>query len=88
MSLRESSVSVVITPKTVGDRDRLERALRIMVAEDPDCHALVAPDRSEMVLSALSIQHLNRLVDRLKREFHIEAGLGRPTTEGDVGLPG
>jgi elongation factor G len=87
MSLRESSVSIVITPKTDGDRDRLQRALRIMVAEDPDCHALVAPDGARTLLSAPNINHLERLVDRLKRDFLVEAGVGGPTSTGDVGEP-
>ena len=84
MSLGESSVSIVITPKTVRDRDRLERGLRIIVAEDPGCHALVAPDGTETVVSAPSPNHLERLVDRLKREFHVEAAVGRPTSTGDA----
>ena len=87
MSLRESSISIVITPKTVQDRDRLERALRIMVAEDPHCHALVAPDGAETLLSAPTMNHLERLVDRLRREFHVEAFVGSPTSTGDVGEP-
>ena len=87
MSLRESSMSIVITPKTAGDRDRLERALRIMAADDQDCHALVAPDGGQTVLSALNGDHLDRFVDRLKREFHVEAAVGRPTSTGDAGEP-
>ena len=84
MSLRESSVSVVVTPKTAGDRDRLERGLRILVAEDPDCHALVAPDGAQTVVSVPTPNHLERLVDRLRREFLVEAAVGRPTSTGDA----
>jgi elongation factor G len=87
MSLRESSVSIVITPKTPADGDRLQRALRIIGAEDPDCHALRAPGGAETLLSAPSPNHLERIVDRLKREFRVEAGVGRPTSTGDVGEP-
>lgn len=87
MSLGESSVSIVITPKTEGDRERLERGLRIMAAEDPRCQALVAPDGAQTLLSAPNPNHLERLVDRLRREFLIEAAVGRPTSTGDVGEP-
>jgi elongation factor G len=80
MSLRESSVSIVITPKTNGDRERLERGLRFIVAEDPDCHAMVAPDGAQTLLSAPSPDHLERVVDRLRREFHVEAFVERPTS--------
>ena len=87
MTLGESSISVVLTPKTAGDRDRLQRALSILVAEAPLCHALVAPDGAQTVLSAANPQHLDLLVDRLKREFHVEAGVGRPTSTGDLAGP-
>ena len=85
MSLGESSVSIVISPKTVQDGERLERGLRIMVAEDPHCHALAAPDGAQTLLSAPSPNHLERLVDRLRREFLVEAYVAPPTSTGDVG---
>jgi elongation factor G len=84
MSLGESSVSIVITPKTEQDRERLQRGLRILAVEDPHCHALVDPDGAQTLLSAPSPNHLERLVDRLKREFLVEAAVGRPTSTGDV----
>jgi elongation factor G len=87
MSLRASSVSIVITPKTDGDRDRLERALRVIVAEDPNCHALVAPDGAQTLLSAPSPNHLERLVDRLRRDFYVEAYVGPPTSTGGAEEP-
>jgi elongation factor G len=85
MSLGESSVSIVVTPKTAGDLERLRRAVEVLIAEDPQCNALVAPGGAQTVLSATSIHHLERLVDRLGKEFHVEAGVGRPTSTGDVG---
>jgi elongation factor G len=87
MSLRESSVSLVMLPKTPLDRQRLDRALRVISAEDPDCHALWAPNRPEVLVSARSLAHLERIVDRLKREFQVEAALGRPSSTGQLGTP-
>ena len=84
MSLGESSLPIVLTPKTASDRERLRRAMGILIAEDPHCLALVAPDGAQTVLSATSIQHLERLVDRLRLEFQVEAGVGGPTSTGDV----
>ena len=85
MSLRESSVSLVMLPKTPLARKRLDAALRTITAEDRDCHALWAPNRPEVLVSARTLQHLERIMDRLKREFFVEAALGRPTTTGDLG---
>jgi elongation factor G len=87
MSLRESSVSLVMLPKTPLDRQRLDAALRAITAEDRDCHALWAPNRPEVLVSARTLQHLERIIDRLRREFFVEATIGRPTTTGDLGEP-
>jgi elongation factor G len=83
MSLRESSVSLVMLPKTPLDRKRLDAALKTITAEDRDCHVLWAPNRPEVLVSARNLQHLEKVVDRLKREFLVEAALGRPTTTNE-----
>lgn len=84
MSLADSSISLVVMPKTPADGDRLDRALQQMTAEDPRLHALRDPHTGHTLISAVDIQHLEIVVDRLKRQFNVEAGLGRPTTAGDV----
>lgn len=84
MSLADSSISLVVMPKTSADGDRLDRGLQQLMAEDPRLHALRDPHTGHTLISAVDIQHLEIVVDRLKRQFHVEAGLGRPTTAGDV----
>ena len=82
MSLGESSISVVVIPKTPADQDRLDRGLRLMIAEDPRLHALRDPQTGHTLVSAGDIQQLEIVIDRLKRQFQVEAGLGKPTTAG------
>jgi elongation factor G len=86
VSLGDSSISIVVMPKTSADADRLDRGLRQMVAEDPRLHVLRDPQTGHTLISAVDLQHLEVVVDRLKREFQVEAGVGKPTTVGDVGL--
>ena len=84
MSLADSSISVVVMPKTGADERRLERGLREMIAEDPRLHALRDPHTGHTLISAADPHHLDVVIDRLKRQFRVEAGLGRPTTTSDV----
>jgi elongation factor G len=90
VSLAGSSISLVVMPKTTADEHRLEHGLRQMMAEDPRLHALRDPQTGHTLISAGDIQHLEGVVDRLKRQFNVEAGLGKPTTAGDAwpGRPG
>jgi elongation factor G len=82
VSLGDSSISVVVMPKTPADQDRLDVGLRQMIAEDPRLHALRDPQTGHTLVSAADIQQLENVVDRLKRQFQVEAGLGKPTTAG------
>jgi elongation factor G len=84
VSLADSSISVVVMPKTAADEQQLERGLREMIAEDPRLHALRDPQTGHTLISAADPQHLDVVVDRLKRQFRVEAGVGKPTTTGDV----
>jgi elongation factor G len=84
--LGDSSISVVVVPKTPADQDRLDRGLRQMIAEDPRLHALRDPQTGDTLISAVDPRHLDVAVDRLRREFQVEAGVGKPTTAGDIWL--
>jgi len=80
--LGDSSISVVVMPRTPADQDRLDRGLREMIAEDSRLEALLDPQTGHTLVSAADIQQLELVVDRLKRQFQVEAGVGRPTTAG------
>jgi elongation factor G len=80
MTLRASSISIVVTPNTPADREKLRRAVSALAAGDPPLHAIASPDGRETILSAVDMAHLERVVDRLKREFGVEAGVGKPSS--------
>lgn len=72
-------ISLDITPKTPADREKLARALQALAAEDGNLEVRTGVERDCTVIGATSEAHLERTVDRLKREFEVEASVGRPT---------
>jgi elongation factor G len=72
-------ISLDITPKTPADQRKLARALQILAAEDAELRVSPGAGRSCTVIGAASEAHLEGIVDRLKREFEVEASVGRPT---------
>ena len=80
MTLQASSMSVVVTPKTPADREKLRRAMAALTADDPLLHAMESPDGTETLICAGGVVHLERVIDRLGREFGVEAGVGKPSS--------
>lgn len=72
-------ISLDITPKTPADQAKLARALQLLAAEDAELRVSPGAERSCTVIGAISEAHLEVIVDRLKREFEVEASVGRPT---------
>jgi elongation factor G len=79
MTMPPALLSLEITPKTPADQEKLARALHVLVAEDPDLRVCAGVARDCTVIGATSEAHLEQVVDRLKREFEVEASVGRPT---------
>ena len=71
-------ISVSIKPESRADRDKLSTALAKLSEEDPTFLVKVDPETSETIISGMGELHLEVLVDRIKREFGVEAGVGRP----------
>jgi elongation factor G len=71
-------ISLDITPKTPADQEKLARALQVLAAEDTELRVSPGVERSCVVIGAISEAHLEGIVDRLKREFEVEASVGRP----------
>jgi elongation factor G len=71
-------ISVAVEPKTVADQDRLAVALAKLAEEDPTFRVSYDEETGETILSGMGELHLEILVDRLLREFHIEARVGKP----------
>jgi elongation factor G len=71
-------LSLAIRPKTAADHERLARGVGTLLAEDPTMSASTDPTTGEVVIAGMGELHLEIIVDRLKREFKVEAGVGRP----------
>jgi elongation factor G len=71
-------LSLAITPKTRADQERLAHGLGTLMAEDETIRVKTGQAAGEVVIGAVSEPHLEIIVDRLKREFNVEASVGRP----------
>jgi elongation factor G len=69
---------LAIDPKTGADREKLVRGLQQLMAEDPTFRVQTDPQTGQTVIAAMGELHLEIIVDRLKREFDVEAGVGSP----------
>ena len=78
MEFAKPVISVAIEPKTKVDQDQLGVALGKLAEEDPTFHLAVDPDTGQTIISGMGELHLEIIVDRLKREFRVEANVGRP----------
>ena len=69
---------ISIKPKTPDDEQRLARALEQLTVEDPTIRVQINRQSREVVLGGTGEVHLEIIVDRLTREFKVEASVGRP----------
>ncbi len=71
-------VSIAIEPKTKSDQEKMSIALQRLAEEDPTFQVRVDDETSQTVLNGMGELHLEILVDRMKREFQVEANIGAP----------
>ncbi|MDP3988870.1 MAG: elongation factor G [bacterium] len=74
----EPVVSMRIEPKTKADQEKLGMALKRLSDEDPTFRVETDPETAETLISGMGELHLDILVDRMRREFNVEANTGRP----------
>ncbi|MBN2197648.1 elongation factor G [Candidatus Wolfebacteria bacterium] len=74
----EPVISVRIEPKTKADQEKLSLALHRLAEEDPTFRISGNPDTGDTVISGMGELHLDIIIDRTKREFNVEADIGRP----------
>ena len=74
----EPVISIRIEPKTKADQEKMGLALKKLSDEDPTFKIKGDPDTGETIISGMGELHLDVLVDRMKREFNVEANVGRP----------
>jgi elongation factor G len=78
ISFPEPVISVAIEPKTTADQDKMSEALRKLSEEDPTFHVRTDQDTGQTIISGMGELHLEVLVDRMLREFRVQARVGRP----------
>ncbi len=74
----EPVISLRIEPKTKGDQERMGMALKKLSDEDPTFRITTDEETMETIISGMGELHLEILVDRMKREFNVEANVGKP----------
>jgi elongation factor G len=74
----EPVISVAVEPKTKQDMEKLSKALQSLAEEDPTFRVSVDQETNQTVISGMGELHLDILVDRMKREFKVEANVGAP----------
>ncbi len=74
----EPVVHIAIEPKTKADQDKLSQALAKLAEEDPTFRVRVHEETGQTIIAGMGELHLEIIIDRLKREFKVEANVGRP----------
>ncbi len=78
MDFPEPVISVAIEPKTKGDQDKMGNALAKLQEEDPTFRAHTDQETGEVIIAGMGELHLDIIVDRLRREFKVDANVGAP----------
>ena len=78
MEFPEPVIAVAIEPKTRADQDKLSQGLEKLADEDPTFRVRTDQETNQTIISGMGELHLEIIVDRLRREFHVGANIGRP----------
>lgn len=78
MEFPEPVISVAIEPKTKAGQEKMSIALQKLSEEDPTFRTYTAPETGQTIISGMGELHLDIIVDRLLREFKVEANVGNP----------
>jgi elongation factor G len=71
-------INVAIEPRTKGDQDKLSTAIQRLAEEDPTFQVRTDEETGQTIIAGMGELHLDILVDRMRREFKVEANIGRP----------
>lgn len=74
----EPVIAQAIEPKTKADQEKMGTALQHLALEDPSFHVNTDPDSGQTIISGMGELHLDIIVDRMRREFNVEATVGKP----------
>jgi elongation factor G len=78
MEFPDPVIEVAVEPKTKNDQEKMGVALSRLAAEDPSFRVSVDPESGQTVIKGMGELHLEVLVDRMRREFKVEANVGAP----------
>jgi elongation factor G len=78
MVFPEPVINVAIEPKSKGDQDKMGNALAKLAEEDPTFRTYTDPETGQTIIAGMGELHLDILVDRMKREYKVEANVGAP----------
>ena len=78
MTFPDPVIQVAIEPKTKSDQEKLSTAIQKLSAEDPTFQVHLDEDTGQTIIAGMGELHLDILVDRMKREFNVEANVGKP----------
>jgi elongation factor G len=78
ISFPEPVISIAVEPKTTADQDRMAEALRRLSEEDPTFKVHTDENTAQTIISGMGELHLDIIIDRMMREFHVQANVGRP----------
>ena len=78
MEFPEPVISVAVEPKTKTDQEKMGVALGKLAQEDPSFHVRTDEETGQTIISGMGELHLDIIIDRMKREFSVEANIGNP----------
>ncbi len=78
MDFPEPVISIAVEPKTLADQDKMALALAKLAQEDPSFKVSVDEEAGQTIISGMGELHLEIIIDRMKREFGVEANIGDP----------
>jgi len=78
MEFPEPVIEIAVEPKTKGDQEKMGQALARLATEDPSFRVAVDKESGQTVIKGMGELHLEIIVDRMKREFKVEANVGAP----------
>ncbi len=78
MEFPEPVISVAVEPKTLADQEKMGIALAKLAKEDPSFRISIDEESAQIIISGMGELHLDIIVDRMKREFGVEANVGKP----------
>ncbi|RMF40011.1 MAG: elongation factor G [Alphaproteobacteria bacterium] len=78
MQFPDPVIEIAVEPKTKADQEKMSLGLARLAAEDPSFQVMTDPESGQTIMKGMGELHLEILVDRLKREFKVDANIGQP----------